>query len=74
MEHVRRQSDRNVGATTDSWFNGANIPGKPRSPLFFFGSFGLYRRRCDDVAEQGYQGFVRLSAAGISAGPAAGDG
>ncbi len=73
MEHVRQQSDRNVGAATDSWFNGANIPGKPRSPLFFFGSFGLYRRRCDDVAEQGYQGFVRRSdaAAGVSGAAAA---
>lgn len=63
MEHVRQQAARNVGARTGSWYNGGNIPGKPRSPLFFFGSFGLYRRRCEEAAEQGYPGFTRWRAA-----------
>lgn len=58
-DHVVAQAARNVGAHTDSWFNGANIPGKPRAPLFFFGSFGLYRTRCEEIAERGYEGFVR---------------
>jgi cyclohexanone monooxygenase len=40
-----------------SWFLGANIPGKPRSVLFYFGGAGLYRRECQGVADRGFEGF-----------------
>jgi len=39
---------------------GANIPGKPRTFMPYVGGFGTYRKRCEEVAASGYQGF-RLS-------------
>lgn len=41
----------------DSWYFGANIPGKPRSFGVYLGGFGAYREHCDDIARQGYEGF-----------------
>ncbi|MGH3757475.1 flavin-containing monooxygenase [Actinophytocola sp.] len=41
----------------DSWWNGANIPGKVRSIVFFPGSFRHYRKTCDRIADEGYAGF-----------------
>ena len=36
---------------------GANIPGKPRVFLPYIGGLGVYRRRCDQIAADGYPGF-----------------
>jgi cyclohexanone monooxygenase len=41
-----------------SWYSGANVPGKPRVFMPFVGGFGNYRRLCDAVAANGYEGFV----------------
>ncbi|MBV6761980.1 flavin-containing monooxygenase [Rhodococcus opacus] len=41
-----------------SWFLGANIPGKPRGVLFFFGGVGTYRKTCQAAADGGYDGFT----------------
>jgi len=43
---------------TPSWFVGANIPGKKRTFLMYAGGSPAYRKKCDEVAEQGYDGFV----------------
>ena len=42
---------------TDSWYTGANIPGKPRQFCVHLGG-PLYFQRLAEVAAQGYQGFV----------------
>ena len=46
-----------------SWFLGANIPGKPQVVLFYFGGAGAYRDECDQVADNGFDGFVITSPA-----------
>jgi cation diffusion facilitator CzcD-associated flavoprotein CzcO len=43
---------------TDSWFMGANIPGKKRMFLGYGGGLPRYREKCDEVAAAGYQGFI----------------
>ena len=43
---------------TDSWFVGANIPGKKRTFLQYAGGNPLYREKCDEEASGGYKGFV----------------
>ena len=43
---------------TDSWFMGANVPGKKRVFLMYAGGSPAYRRKCDEVAQAGYAGFV----------------
>ncbi|WP_354700136.1 esterase [Paraconexibacter sp. AEG42_29] len=42
----------------NSWYMGANIPGKPRSVLFFAGGAPLYRAICAEVEATGYGGFA----------------
>jgi cation diffusion facilitator CzcD-associated flavoprotein CzcO len=53
-----------VGATlmtrANSWYMGANIPGKPRTFLPYLGPEGVggYRRKCAEVAARNYEGFA----------------
>jgi cation diffusion facilitator CzcD-associated flavoprotein CzcO len=44
----------------NSWWLGANIPGKPRVFMAFVGGLNRFRKRCAEIAEAGYDGF-RLS-------------
>ena len=43
---------------TDSWYMGANIPGKPRICMLYLGGAPAYRATCDDVVTNGYAGFT----------------
>jgi cation diffusion facilitator CzcD-associated flavoprotein CzcO len=43
--------------TCNSWYLGANIPGKPRVFLAHLG-FPPYVERCKEVAAKGYEGFA----------------
>ena len=51
-----------VGATlfphAQSWFMGANIPGKKREMLVHLGGLPLYLQKCKASADAGYAGFV----------------
>jgi hypothetical protein len=42
----------------DSWYFGANIPGKLREMLVFTGGLPAYIAKCRESAERGYQGFA----------------
>lgn len=50
-------------ATTESWYRGANVPGKPASFLAYAGGVGKYREICEEVAADGYRG-LRLTPVG----------
>ena len=56
----RRGREFDPNARTNSWYMGANIEGKPRRFLPYLGPEGVggYRRKCAEVAENGYEGFV----------------
>jgi cyclohexanone monooxygenase len=41
----------------DSWFMGANTPGKKRTFLLYAGGSPAYRQKCEEVAVKGYEGF-----------------
>ena len=43
---------------TDSWWMGANIPGKTRVCMLYLGGAPTYRAICDDVVANGYKGFA----------------
>lgn len=47
----------------NSWYLGANVPGKPRVFMLFIGGFGTYNDICAEVAADGYRGFdlIRMS-------------
>lgn len=57
-----RHHDETAGATllsrTDSWYNGANVPGKPRRVLSYAGGVGTYRAKCEEMARDGYPSFT----------------
>ena len=56
--HVKELADATLFPQADSWYMGANIPGKPRMFLPYIGGFGTYRTLCADIAAKGYKGFA----------------
>ena len=57
-EHVYDSVADSLILETDSWFVGANIPGKKRTFLQYAGGNPLYREKCDEEASGGYKGFL----------------
>ena len=58
VEHVNEVAYRTLFPRANSWYLGANIPGKPRVFMPFVGGVGIYRDICDDVAAKDYEGFA----------------
>jgi cyclohexanone monooxygenase len=50
-------ADFTLFPTCNSWYLGANIPGKKRVFMPLIGFFP-YAQRCDEVAANDYEGFV----------------
>jgi cyclohexanone monooxygenase len=42
---------------TNSWYVGANIPGKPRVFMPYVAGLPAYIKICDEVVADGYRGF-----------------
>ena len=57
VQHVNDCADITLFPKADSWYMGANVPGKPRVFLPYVGGVDTYRRTCDEVAAEGYLGF-----------------
>jgi cation diffusion facilitator CzcD-associated flavoprotein CzcO len=55
---VLELADATLFPRADSWYLGANIPGKPREMLSFTGGLPAYLEKCRESAERGYEGFV----------------
>jgi cyclohexanone monooxygenase len=56
-EHVNAVADRTLYPTCNSWYLGANVPGKPRVFMPLVG-FPPYVEKCNEVAARGYEGFA----------------
>jgi cation diffusion facilitator CzcD-associated flavoprotein CzcO len=58
-EHVEDVAEATVLARmTDSWFFGANTPGKARRVAIYAAGAREYREHCEDVAQAGYPGLT----------------
>jgi cation diffusion facilitator CzcD-associated flavoprotein CzcO len=57
VAHVNDVADTTVYPFCNSWYLGANIPGKPRVFLALVG-YPPYVEKCDEVAAKGYAGFA----------------
>ncbi|MGO9931581.1 MAG: flavin-containing monooxygenase [Steroidobacteraceae bacterium] len=57
VQHVNDCADITLFPSANSWYMGANVPGKPRLFLPYIGGVDRYRKACDEVVEQGYLGF-----------------
>ena len=58
VAHVNDIAAQTMFMLADSWYLGANIPGKPRVFMPYPGGVGAYRQKCDEVADAGYEGFT----------------
>jgi cyclohexanone monooxygenase len=56
--HVNALARTTIFMQANSWYLGANIPGKPRVFLPYIGGCSTYRTICDKVARDGYAGFA----------------
>ena len=57
VDEVNAIAGATLYPSCNSWYLGANVPGKTRVFMPYAGGFPAYRQRCDDVAAQGYAGF-----------------
>ena len=57
VAHVNAVAAQTVFLSCNSWYLGANIPGKPRMFMPLAGGFPAYAERCMAVASGGYEGF-----------------
>ena len=60
VDHVNEIASVTLFPSCNSWYLGANVPGKPRVFMPYYG-FQPYVQKCDEVAAKDYEGF-RLSA------------
>ena len=58
VDHVHEEGAKTLYPRANSWYVGANIPGKPRVLTPYTGGVGAYRALCDRTAAAGYEGFV----------------
>jgi cyclohexanone monooxygenase len=58
VAHVNEVAQQTLYPQANSWYMGANIPGKVRIFMPYIGGVGVYRRICDDIAAKGYEGFA----------------
>lgn len=63
VAHVNEVASATLYPQANSWYMGANVPGKPRIFMPYIGGVGPYRQICNDVAAKGYEGFVLTGAA-----------
>jgi cyclohexanone monooxygenase len=63
VAHVNEVAYTTLYPQANSWYMGANIPGKPRIFMPYIGGVGPYRQICNDIAAKGYEGFAMTAAA-----------
>jgi cyclohexanone monooxygenase len=61
VAHVNEVAETTLFPQANSWYLGANVPGKPRVFMPYIGGFPTYRQTCDEIAAKGYEGFALTS-------------
>ena len=64
--HVNEVAHKTLYPQANSWYMGANIPGKPQVFMPYIGGVGVYRDKCDQVAAKGYEGFRIVAPAEVA--------
>ena len=57
VAHVNEVANTTLYPTCNSWYLGANVPGKPRVFMPYLG-FPPYVEKCNEVVAKGYEGFA----------------
>jgi cyclohexanone monooxygenase len=58
VTHVSDLAEGTLFTQANSWYIGANIPGKPRVFMPYLGGVDRYQQNCREIAEAGYRGFI----------------
>lgn len=58
MKKVTSLGSATLYPTANTWYTGANVPGKPRTFPVYIGGLGRYREICAEAASEGYNGFT----------------
>ncbi len=58
VNHVNEVANQTLFPLANSWYMGANVPGKPRVFMPYIGGVAAYRQKCEEVAAKDYQGFA----------------
>lgn len=58
MEHVSEIANKTLFVQADSWYTGANVPGKPRGFSIYVGGVNNYRLELESMVADGYRGMV----------------
>jgi cyclohexanone monooxygenase len=58
VTHNNEVADGTLYPLANSWYVGANIPGKPRVFMPYVGGVTAYKQKCDEVVARGYEGFT----------------
>jgi cyclohexanone monooxygenase len=69
VEHVNDVSTVSLRSTCSSWYVGANIPGRPRVFMPYIGGFPVYVEKCNEVMNNGLDGFILEGAQDSNAAP-----
>ena len=67
MREVSASADRTLYPHANSWYVGANVPGKPRVFLPYVDGFSTYEAQCRKIAAEGYRGFHLLRETEVAA-------
>ena len=58
VEHVNEVANSTLYPLANSWYMGANIPGKPRVFMPYVGGVPAYTRKVNEAVRKGYEGFL----------------
>ena len=56
--HVSEVADTTLYPKANSWYVGANVPGKTRVFMPYVGGLDLYKEKCAEVSDNNYEGFA----------------
>jgi cyclohexanone monooxygenase len=57
VQHNNEVANSTLYPLANSWYMGANIPGKPRIFMPYVGGVNNYVKKCEEVVANGYEGF-----------------
>jgi cyclohexanone monooxygenase len=57
VRHVYDMAAPTLMMKANSWYLGANVPGKPRVFMPYVGGLNVYRDKAQSIADDGYRGF-----------------
>jgi len=60
-DHVNETAEATLYPRADSWYVGANVPGKARVFMLYVAGQGPYKEICDRIAGHQYEGFELAS-------------